>query len=479
MVSKGDQFMSPLTLCGNHAVVIGGSIAGLVSTRVLSNYFARVTVIERDHLPEGSTPRKGVPQDKQAHGILAAGMRTLERLFPGFEADLVAAGGLLADQGLDFIWHHFDTYKLRFDADLSSILLSRPLIETTLRRRVLALPNVSILEQGSVSELIHDAASGRVLGVRVARHDRDEVSVEEITAELVVDGSGRGSKTPQWLEKLGYGAPEESSIKVNLAYASRLYHRGPSDFKAIVTAEAPPFGKRGGALMALEDDQWICTLFGYSGDHPPLDEAGFNEFARSLPAPEVYNTIQKAEPLSDIAVYKFPANLRRHYEKMARFPQGYLVLGDALCSFNPIYGQGMSVSILEAEALAATLAEQPNLDNLASHFYQKASPVVDVPWTLASGADLGFAHIEGRRSLPVKLINAYMARVHQATAVDPVVAQAFFNVANLVEFPPVLFKPKLIWRVLRAQKRARTQLSQTKATQPHAPQPRPLTVSER
>jgi flavin-dependent dehydrogenase len=316
------------------------------------------------------------------------------------------------------------------------------------------------------------------VGVRATRHDLDEGSVEAITADLVVDASGRGAKTPQWLEKLGYGAPEVSSIKVDLAYASRLYRRGPGDFKGMITAEAPPFGRRGGALLAIEDDQWICTLFGYSGDHPPLDEAGFNEFARSLPAPELYNAIQPAESLSDISVFKFSANLRRHYEKMACFPQGYLVVGDALCSFNPIYGQGMSVSILEAEALEATLAEQPNLDNLASRFYQKATPIVEVPWTLASGADLSYAHIEGKRSLPVKLINAYIARVHQATAVDHVVAHTFFNVANLVELPSVLFKPQILWRVLRAQKRARTQLSQTTAAQPRPAQPWPLTVTD-
>jgi hypothetical protein len=318
--------MSLLTLRGNHAIVIGGSIAGLVSARVLSDYFTHVTLIERDHLPEGSVPRKGAPQGKHAHGILTGGLRTLERLFPGFDADLVAAGGLVADQGLDFIWHHFNSYKLRFDANLRSILLSRPLIETTLRRRVLALPNVIIL-QASVRELIHDATCSRVVGVRATRHDLDEGSVEAITADLVVDASGRGAKTPQWLEKLGYGAPEVSSIKVDLAYASRLYRRGPGDFKGMITAEAPPFGRRGGALLAIEDDQWICTLFGYSGDHPPLDEAGFNEFARSLPAPELYNAIQPAESLSDISVFKFSANLRRHYEKMACFPQGYLVVG--------------------------------------------------------------------------------------------------------------------------------------------------------
>jgi 2-polyprenyl-6-methoxyphenol hydroxylase-like FAD-dependent oxidoreductase len=284
--------------------------------------------------------------------------------------------------------------------------------------------------------------------------DRTTREVVDFAADLVIDATGRGSKSPQWLRALGYDAPAETVVGVNLAYATRHYHRDPADLSHIIVAEAPPHGSRGCAMLAQEGDRFILTLFGYAGDHPPTDDAGFLEFARSLPTPAVYERIKNAQPLSDVAVHKFPSNLRRHYEKLSRMPERYLVIGDAVCSFNPIYGQGMSVSAMEAEALQQVLARTAGLDGLRKSFYAAAIPAVDVPWTLASGADLAYARVQGARNPMANLINAYVAQLHVAASIDQQVALTFFEVANLVRPPSALFAPALVLRTLRAARRA-------------------------
>jgi hypothetical protein len=254
---------------------------------------------------------------------------------------------------------------------------------------------------------------------------------------------------------LGYERPAESSIKINVGYASRFYRRQPGEERdaiAYLISSTPPHGKRGGVLFAVEGDRWIATLVGFLGDHPPADEPGYLEFARSLPTPDVYSRIRHAEPLSDIVLHKFPSNLRRHYEKMARFPQGYVVLGDALCSFNPVYGQGMTVAAMEALTLAECLRAQTGRDltGLPARFFKKVSPVVDIPWTMATGEDLRFTEVQGPRAPGADFINGYVAQVHRAAMTDPVVCRAFFNAANLNQPPASLFHPAILVRVLRA-----------------------------
>lgn len=421
-------------------------MAGLLAARVLSDSFARVTVLERDHLSSDFSPRKGIPQGNHSHALLARGFTVMEHLFPNLGNDFLKQGAIPTDPIRDGFLHQYGVYKLRFSSGLNGYLATRPLIEEILRRRMAALPNVTLRPGSGVSELMYDPTRECVTGVRLNKNE------ETITADLVVDASGRGSKSPHWLKALGYDIPEESTVKVDLGYASRLYRRVPGDFLGCITVEKPPHGTRGAVLVAQENDLWMLTLFGYAGDHPPTDEQGFNEFIRSLPIPIIAEVIQKTQPCTEISVYKIPSSLRRHYERLRRFPMGYLVLGDALCSFNPVYGQGMSVSAAEMEALQMALHESPTLEKLAKRFYKRVTPLVDVPWSLAAGGDLAYAHVEGQRGPIVRLLNAYVVQVHFAAAVDQAVARAFFRVANLVESPMALFKPDIIWRVLRAPK---------------------------
>lgn len=439
---------------GRHAIVLGGSMAGLLAARVLSERFERVTLIERDALPEGFGQRKGVPQGRHAHALLTRGQMILESFFPNIVAELKAHGAVSdgSDVAGSGLWHQYGHAKARFNAGLPGLLLSRPLIEGVVRNRVRYLPNLSIRQNTDALHLLASANRSSVTGVRI--EDRATHAMIDLDADLVIDATGRGSKAPQWLRMLGYDAPAETVVGVDLAYATRVYRRDPADLSHLIVAESPPHGTRGCAMLAQEGDRYILTLFGYAGDHPPADDAGFLEFARSLPTPAVYDRIKAAQPLSDVAVHKFPSNLRRHYDKLARMPERYLVIGDAVCSFNPIYGQGMSVSAMEAEALQHVLAGAAVLDGLRKPFYQAAMPAVDVPWTLASGADLAYVRVQGARNPVVNLINAYVARLHVAASIDTRVALAFFEVANLVRPPSALFAPALVLRALSAARRA-------------------------
>lgn len=435
---------------GKQAIVLGGSMAGLLAARVLSDKFDQVTLIERDAWPNGFGQRKGVPQGRHAHALLARGQLILESLFPDIMQELKSHGAVSdgADVAGSGIWHQYGHNKVRFQSGLPGVLLSRPLIEGVVRNRVLNLPNLTVLPNCEATQLLANADKSQVTGVRL--DDRTGNRTFDLHADLVIDASGRGSKAPQWLSALGYETPTESTVKVDLGYATRIYPRNPNDLSHIIVTQAPPNGTRGCAMLALEDDRFILTLFGYAGDHPPTDDEGFLEFARSLPTPEIYSRIKHTQALSDVAVHKFPANLRRHYEKLVRMPERYLVIGDAVCSFNPIYGQGMSVSAMEAEALGQVLTSAKDLNDIRKSFYRKATAIVDVPWMLASGADLAYTHVQGVRNPIVNLINAYVARVHLAACADAQVAKIFFEVANLMKQPSALFQPMVILRVMQA-----------------------------
>jgi 2-polyprenyl-6-methoxyphenol hydroxylase-like FAD-dependent oxidoreductase len=203
-------------------------------------------------------------------------------------------------------------------------------------------------------------------------------------------------------------------------------------------------------MLAMEDRRWIVSIGGWLGDHAPTDPEGYLAFARSLSRRDIYDVIKDAEPLSDAVVYKYPSNLRRRYERLARFPGCYLVMGDALCSFNPIYGQGMSVAALEAVALQECMARASSFDNLWRPFIQKASRIIDTPWTIAAGSDFAFPGVTGPKPAGTDAVNWYLDRVHRAAAQDRMVCRTFFDVANLLAPATALFQPRFVARVLKA-----------------------------
>jgi 2-polyprenyl-6-methoxyphenol hydroxylase-like FAD-dependent oxidoreductase len=433
--------MNPTSLVERqHAIVIGGSIAGLLAARVLSDYYGQVTLIERDAFPASPTQRRGVPQGRHTHGLLASGRDVLERLFPGISAALVQAGAVTGDTLRDARWFFEGACLVRSAAGLEGLLMTRPMLEGAVRERVLAIPNIVRLDNSTVDGLAFNERSDRVTGVCCGG--------QTLSANLVIDATGRGSRSPQWLERMGYPKPAEETVQVALGYCTRFFARRSSDLGGDVAAIIPPTpqGKRGGVMLAQEGDRWTVTLIAHFGNYAPEDLPGFIEFARTLPAPYIYDVIRNADPIGEPASARFPASVRRHYEKLRRFPAGYLVFGDAICSFNPIYGQGMSVAALQAIALQETIAGS-GVD-LARRFFRRAAKVVDIPWSIAAGNDLRMPEAVGRRTAAVRLINWYVSKLHKAAHSDPAPALAFHRVSNLLAPPSSILSPGIAARVL-------------------------------
>ena len=347
----------------SHAIVMGGSIAGLLAARVLTDHFDRVTIVERDRFPESDQSRKGVPQGRHVHVLLAKGQEIISQLFPGIVSALHEKGSIPFDPAADMRWHHFGGFKDRRASGIAALSMSRPLLESEIRRRVLGLKNLTAIEGCDVEAPVASDDRARITGIGI--HHRSGRTRETLHADLIVDATGRGSQSPRWLESLGYTRPQESTIKVDVGYTSRTYRRNPGDLtgaKVVYALPTPPRERRMGGLFPIEGDRWLVTLGGWLGDHAPDDERGFLDFARSLPDPEICNFLTRSVPLTHFVVHKFPSNLRRHYETVPRWPEGYLVVGDAMCSFNPIYGQGMTVSALDALTLDACLKERRSGD---------------------------------------------------------------------------------------------------------------------
>jgi 2-polyprenyl-6-methoxyphenol hydroxylase-like FAD-dependent oxidoreductase len=439
---------APTPRLGEHAIVIGASMAGLLAARVLSDSYDRVTVLERDALPDGlAENRRAVPQGLHAHGLQPGGQLAIESLLPGLRAEALEAGGLPLNPALDMrlnIGGH-DIRRVRIDGDYA--VVSRPLLEGLVRRRVRAIKNVTIRDRCAVGALIADGE--RVVGVRAK--DRASGSQEQaLHADVVVAASGRGGKVPAWLEAIGYEKPVEERIGVDVMYASRQLRRPPGTFgdDRCVLSGATPERPRCMVVVAEEEDRWNLTLQGYGAEHcPPTDDAGFLEFLATVAEPDVLATLEHAEPLSQVSTYAFPASLRRRYDKLKRFPAGLLVMGDALCSFNPVYGQGMSVAAIEAVALRRCLRDGDR--RLAKRFFKAANAPVGDAWKLAGGSDIEMPEVEGRAALPDRIVGRYMNRLLAVAAHDDAVARAFVEVFGMLARPTSLLRPAIARRVLR------------------------------
>jgi 2-polyprenyl-6-methoxyphenol hydroxylase-like FAD-dependent oxidoreductase len=381
----------------------------------------------------------------------------LEALFPGITGELRAEGALGGDAGADAWWVHEGGRHASGATGITALLASRPLLEHAVARRVRALPNVELREGCAVRGLA--VADGRVTGVRAASSRDGGEREEELPADLTVDAAGRGSRAPAWLIAAGYPAPPVEEVRVNVAYTTRVFRRAPGDLGgrlALVVAACPGAARTAGVL-AMEGDRWIVSLGGYLGDHPPLDGPGFARFAERFGEPELSALVRGAEPLTEPVSYHFDGSVRRRYERCRRFPAAFLVFGDAICSFNPVYGQGLTVAALEAVALRDALARGDAA--LARRFFRRAAQVVDVPWAIAATSDLRFDGVPGRRGAAARLLNWYLPWLHRAAHRDPEVSAAFLRVANLLAPPATLLAPALAARVLAAALQARRRRS--------------------
>ena len=427
---------------------MGAGVSGLLSARVLSEGFDRVTFIERDALPKDAVARKGVPQARHLHSLASRGSEILEDFFPGFDAELAAAGCPLLDQAADAVTVLSAGRLPRFRSGITMRAASRALVERRIRARLEGDPRIDFLPGREVVGLV--PGQGGVSGVRTLR--RDDGSAEELSADLVVDASGAGSRAPRWLEGMGYEAPEETVVDARLGYATRWY-RVPEGFSGDWTGVAVlpgwPETTRGGTLRRVEGDLWTAVLIGTGGDYPPTDPEEFVAFAASLHSPAIHHAIKDAEPASTVYGYRRTANRLRHYERI-RLPENFLVVGDAACVLNPSYGQGMTAAALSAMALRGCL-EGGLTPNLSRRFQRRQRRAVAPCWTATTNSDAQWA-AGGLGDLgPARRVLYRVSEEVMKLAVEREdVALTLLEVKNLLKPPAVLFRPGILLPALIA-----------------------------
>ncbi|HET9116672.1 MAG TPA: FAD-dependent monooxygenase [Pseudonocardiaceae bacterium] len=442
-------------------MVIGGGMAGLLAARVLANHFERITVVERDSLPAGLHTRKGVPQGRMLHAMLPRAQQIMERLFPGYRNELEAAGAVALSMPADVLLLTPGGWLDRRATGWPFVSASRPLFEGVLRRRLRELPGLTILERHDMTSLRTSADRREVTGT-VLRPLDDPGGSWDLAADLVVDASGRGSRAPAWLAEAGYPTPPVTHVDPDIGYASRIYRipKGFSaDWQVVMLSSQPPSMPRTGYLMPIENGQWMLGLMGAAGQHPPTDEDGFTAFARSLRHPIIADTLATAEPVSPIRAYRGTANRLCHYERMARRPERFVILGDAVCAFNPIYGQGMTTAAIAAETLDTCLQAQRgqrpagNLDGLARRFQHRLARRNADPWMLSTGEDLRFPTTTGMNVSPaMRLLHRYLDWLLPVAIHDLRIAQTYLQVFGMLERPVALFAPQIVATAARADR---------------------------
>ena len=435
---------------GRQAAVIGAGMAGLAAAAVLRRWFERVVLVERDALADDGEARAGIPQARHNHLLLARGQRLLDGLFPALGDDLARAGAPRLD------WTHDARMLLpsgwvpRFESGLESVSCSRVLLDAAIRRQVLALPGVEVMSARRAVGLAFDRPAGRVTGVELEDAGGGGGNRETLAADLVLDASGRASVAPDWLAAGGYERPDETSVNSYLGYASRWYEMpagAGAGWRALLVNNRPPRLARGGVLMPIEGGRWAVTLGGMAKDYPPIDEAGFLAFARSLATPALHDAIASARPITPVRGYRKTDNRWRRFERLARWPDGFFVTGDAVCAFNPAYGQGLTIGAWGAEVLDRCLARGAR--GAARRFQRALTAVIKVPWDIAIGEDVRWPDTVGASPTAInRAMYRYMDRVMRADPDDLHTWRTLFEVMHLVKPPTALLHPRVLRRAL-------------------------------
>ncbi|MBY8883032.1 FAD-dependent oxidoreductase [Actinacidiphila acidipaludis] len=434
------------------AVVIGAGIAGLTAARVLADHFAEVVLLEAALLPSSPGPRGGVPQARHVHGMLARGAQTLEALFPGLRAELVAAGAPLFDHGLGASTTVSAGRVPRTRAGVHAHAFSRDLLEWSLRRRLGELPAVTVRDRAPVSGLCWSEDATRVTGVRLAGGD-------SLHAAFVVDASGRFSKLPRWLEEAGHPRPAVQVVDAGLAYATMVLDAPEQDFDALQHMNSAPGHPRGAFVVRVEGGRWLATVFGAGGDHPPTDEQGWRRFAAGLHNPELDALLAAATPVPDTGIHGFQRteNRRTGYAAMRRGPRRLVAIGDAVAAFDPVFGQGMTVSVLQAAALGECLADRDDLDAVGNRCRRRVASIARTPWLMSVSEDLAWHHHRERGRLPLWLrpVLWYKRRLIELVVADPEMFRTFLGVYHMVRSPAALVGPRTLARVVLGGRRTR------------------------
>lgn len=422
------------------AIIIGASMAGLLAARVCSEHFEEVLILEKDELPESPKHRKGVPQDQQLHLLLSKGYQIITKLFPGIVKTLATEGAIFGDLGLMLRWYGDGGFRPQCETGQNSILMSRPLLEYTIRESLLQKENVHIMDKTRV--LAYQFEQGSITGV--------QTNLGSIRSDLTIDTCGIASSLGKQLVGWGYDSPKLEEVQVNVRYTSCLFPR-PAAFTEVININSEaPLNSKHGTVQAIEDNKMIVMVQGRSQDKVPKDVESLKTYTAQLAHPLIYETIKDADALGPLTHYHIPSVRWVHFEALNRFPSGLLCLGDAICRLNPVYGQGMSSAAMQAEVLDMVLRKNP-LSGIWKPYFKQVAQLLKTPWEVTLAEDFKFPETQGTPPKIPKLIERYFNKLSRVMNQDPVLFKAFVQVLNLVKPPTSLFRPSLIWRVIRAK----------------------------
>jgi 2-polyprenyl-6-methoxyphenol hydroxylase-like FAD-dependent oxidoreductase len=442
---------APSGRAGRHAVIIGAGIAGLIAARVLSDHFVRVTVLDRDLLPDEAAPRVWGPHGLHAHLLAHRGQEIIEQLFPGLFTAIGPQGSVAVDLGSQMLWRQAGITSIRARTGVLSRFQSGYALETQLRRQLRTFDNVCILQDAQVAALRTNCAGAAISAVEVVKPVCGQPRQTGLTVDLVVDASGRASQLPRWLQMLGYDCPAQDEVAVDYAYASRIYRRPAGyrcDWLALQCDQDPQVGSRSVRIFPLEGDRWIVTAGGRFGERPPVDADGFLKFLEPMLDAHLIAALRTAEPVGPVVAGRIGSNQRRCYESLKRFPERLVVIGDALCSLHPWYGNGVAVAAEQALALDRCLrSTRGNLTRAARDFLRVAGQVVDRQWQLAACEELRHAQASSPRPPFLAALDWFRHRVQVLSARDALAMQTLLDVTHMRVRPTAICKPALACKV--------------------------------
>jgi flavin-dependent dehydrogenase len=440
------------------AVVVGGGLAGCLAASVLVGRFERILVLERDRYAEQPTYRPGIPQGRHAHLLLEGGRRALEQLMPGLDQELRLQGAVSVPVPSGLRWLTSGGWMPRSASEVSLLSCTRALLDDSVLRRVRSEPSVTFVEGAEAVGLLGDRST--IIGVQVRARTRLrgatgltglQDKVEELSADLVIDASGRSSRTPQWLRALGCAKVAEDRVDAGVAYSTRMFHQPPGidpSLSAVYIQHDAPTHPRLGVLLPVEGRRWIVSIGGVRGSEPEPGATGFDTFLGLLRHPALRDLLSAAEPAGEVHGFRPGASIRRHYQRNA--PAGLVVLGDAACTFNPVYGQGISIAALGALALRDGLRKRGLGASASRHIQGRIADVAKSAWLMSSAEDARFPTTAGGPSGPLlHLQHRYLDRVIARASRDEAVCARFTEVMTLVAPPTVLFRPEVAWPALR------------------------------
>ncbi|PHD47350.1 glutamate synthase [Bacillus toyonensis] len=438
----------------NKAIVIGGSMAGKFAAKALSTSFKEVIILEVGDKWDGKASRKRVPQSDHPHVLLKGGEKAIEELFPTITNELIKAGSIINNFTRDLKWHQFGLWKQPFIGEIHMIQQSRPLLEWHIQKRIDQISNITITYKTLVNGLLVDGKLNKVCGVKVKYLETG--MQEEVHADIVIDASGFGSKSMEWLREYEIEVQEEK-VRIDLFYATKMFQLKENeelDCCNMLMSPSFPENPYGVLIQTIEDNRYFVTFSGYANEKAPQTDDEFYDFAENLSISNVTDFLNKAEGITDIKTYKIPYQVRRRFDLVNNVPEGLLVVGDAQCRFDPVFGQGVSVAAMEAHQLQLLLQSRKQLDKtFTQQFYKKTTDIIEIPWDMTTTEISRHPQLKRELTTKQKFQLWYTKQIYRLSASDSDVYIRLVRVMNLIRSPFHLFHPKVLLAVLLNRKK--------------------------